>query len=65
MGFPWFGVSRDDDGRRHVELMLGPADGAVLTVGPDVNEMWTGGGRYAPVEGESPDRFYWDTGRPV
>lgn len=64
MAFPWFGV-RNPDGRRHVELMLGPQDGAVIEVGPDVDKWETPDGRYAPVSEETPDRFYWDTGSSV
>jgi hypothetical protein len=45
--------------------MLGPQDGAVIEVGPDVDKWETPDGRYAPVSEETPDRFYWDTGSSV
>lgn len=63
MGFPWFG-SRGD-GHRHVELMLGPQDGAVIEVGPEVDVWETSGGRYSPMSEDTRDRFYWDMGSAV
>ena len=64
MAFGWFG--REPEGRRQVELMLGPQDGAVIAVGPDV-AVWetTDGGRYAPIVDGNPNRFYWETGSPA
>jgi hypothetical protein len=65
VGFPWFGGVRDADGHRHVELMLGPQDGAVIEIGPNVMVWETSGGRYAPVSEDDAGRFYWDVGSAV
>lgn len=59
----WAMPAEQPSDRRSVELVHGPRDGAVIEVGPHVAK-WPGtvgaDGQYAPRDGHSPNRFFWD-----